>query len=122
MCIAGIGNVCYWLTLACSRSTGTGYIELQASARLVGTPDQVQSDLKDDSWRPAEGNVQLRNTSEVSFSGCWFHRLGGCGVTASGGSANITIEDSSFVDISASAVSIGNTSEWAGRGGNGAPH
>jgi|EP01047_Picozoa_sp_COSAG01_P064960 hypothetical protein len=94
-------------------STDVGFVEMQAGCTLRGKIPAGHKDWYDDStWTPTTANVLLVGVSGAKFDGCTFTRLGACGVSFEGGAQNNSVSHSSFVDISASAVSIGRTNTY----------
>ena len=95
-------------------STDVGFVEMQAGCTLRGTtPPPGHTDWNDDStWSPTTANVLLVGVSGARFEGCTFTRLGACAVSFEGGAQNNTIANSVFVDISASALSVGRVNSY----------
>ena len=89
-----------------------GFVDDQAGTEVVDPPP------------PGENRVVLPNktipanlvveggANEVLFDKCTFRHLGGTGLHFQAGAQHSTVKNSEFYDVSASAVIVGNVTDW----------
>jgi hypothetical protein len=87
-----------------------GFIDVQANTLLP----QKENDRKDPQYRHQQQKaripaaLQIHSGSQIQVESCTFEQLGGTGLTFNDGGEDNRIVSSSFRDIAASAIEIGN--------------
>jgi hypothetical protein len=92
-------------------STGLGYTETQAAYHASSADF---NGFNDSAWVAVPAAIHVHSGSRaVSFAGCKFTRMGASAVMFSGGTQDCEITNSTFNDLSGSAVMLGQVDDWA---------
>ena len=87
-----------------------GVVDQQSSASNIcayGVAPPATGCGADDTYVVTPGNVALDGARDVDFFGCAFMHFGAYGVSARGGSQRVSVRWSTFTDISAGALMLG---------------
>jgi len=84
-------------------NTANGFACLQADARISGSNENIYTQMP--------GNIMLNYCSNVIFNSCTFTHLGSTALQLYSGCKNNTLYNNRFIDISGSAISIGNLND-----------
>ena len=66
---------------------------------------------KDDTYSLAPAGVIISDSRDVTFTNCTFSKIGGSGLSISGGSKNVAVRSSTFTDISAAGIVLGEVND-----------
>ena len=66
---------------------------------------------KDDTYSLAPAGVIISDSRDVTFTNCTFSKIGGSGLSISDGSKNVAVRGSTFTDISAAGIVLGEVND-----------